>query len=88
MPKKPYRKLKKNQFGIDVAAFCAETAMSRREICEATNQSYASFIDCTNGRSVGYKLVPIVRKFMADYRVKAKEASGDARSNDAISIRP
>ena len=86
MPERINRRLKKNQFGIEVAAFCAETAMSRREICKATNQSYASFIDCTNGRIAGHDLIPIVRKFMADYR--AKEAGGDARSNDAISIRP
>ena len=59
------------QFGVEVATFCAEMGMSKRELAERSGVKYPTLLDCTIGRSAGYELVPKVREFMAAYRKEA-----------------
>lgn len=59
------------QFGVEVATFCAEVGMSKRELAEQSGVKYPTLLDCTIGRSVGHKLVPQVREFMEKYRKEA-----------------
>lgn len=69
----PKRRTRKPQtpFGVEVANFCAEVGMSKRDLAEKSGVKYSTLLDCTIGRSTGYELVPKVQAFMAAYREEA-----------------
>ena len=57
----------KNEFGIEVRVFTAQTGMTVKELAEKAGVKYTTLVETTTGRCAGHQLIPTVRRFMATY---------------------
>lgn len=67
------RKKPKNNFGVELMAFCATYGLTYRDVATGADVKRSTLIECTTGRCAGHELIPKVRQFMADY--EAQKAS-------------
>ena len=72
-PTMAVRKKPKNDFGVELMAFCATYGLTYRDVATGADVKRSTLIECTTGRCAGHELIPKVRQFMADY--EAQKAS-------------
>lgn len=64
----PNRTKPKTDFGIEVRVFTAQTGMTVRELAERAGVKYTTLVETTTGRCAGHQLIPIVRRYMSEYK--------------------
>lgn len=54
----------KNQFGVELAIFCARRGLTIRDVARACEVKYDTLLYAANGRTAGHELIPKVRAYM------------------------
>ena len=56
------RKKPKNDFGVELMAFCAAHGLTYRDVATGADVKRSTLIECTTGRCAGHELIPDVYK--------------------------
>ena len=76
------RKKPKNDFGVELMAFCATYGLTYRDVATGADVKRSTLIECTTGRCAGHELIPKVRQFMADYEAQKASSEREERTHD------
>ena len=59
------RKKPKNDFGVELMAFCATYGLTYRDVATGADVKRSTLIECTTGRCAGHELIP---RFASSWR--------------------